>query len=158
MRRFVLLIASAMAAITLGVAGGQALAYFTTMGSGSGSASAASGSHILSVVAVVAGTPQGSLRPGGTGDIVLRVRNDNTTPVTIIGLSQNGRIVVTGGGSCTADNAAVAIVPSSTLSIQIAASTTTDVHIEGGAAMGLNSANTCQGAAFDIPVLLEVAG
>lgn len=157
MRRLALVVIGACLALTVGAAGGVALAWFTTTGSGSGTASVATSSYILSVETVTTATPSAMLTPGASADLVVRVRNDNATAVTITGLSQDGAVVVVDGGACTAANAAVSVAELSGLSIQIPATTTLDVHVPTAVAMGATADNGCQGKSFQIPVVLVVA-
>jgi hypothetical protein len=131
---------------------GAAFAYWELIGSGS--ASAASGSlGSLAVTAFSGGdAPSSSLLPGGSSDVVLRLNNTNAFAVTVTGISLNGTISATGGlGTCTTPG--VTVTFPSTPSIVV----TTGSHLidlSGAASLSLTAPNGCQGATFEIPVLI----
>lgn len=145
-RRVVLGLISALVALAVGIAGGMAFAYWTTTGRGSGSAVASGGTHALTVQTVSSGTPSNALHPGGSADLVLEVRNDNASPVTITGIEQVGTITVAGGGACTAAGAAVEVPTSTALSIAVAGNTTATVRLPERCRWGSTRTMTAKGA------------
>jgi hypothetical protein len=151
-----LLVAVAGAMILTGALAGGAYAYWTTHGTGSGTASV--GTPLNVTVEAASGTPSSLLAPGGSADLLVKLDNPNAYPVTIVGISQNlsGTVSVTGGTGCTAANAGVTVPTQAALNVSVAAGTGVVVHIPSGAAMSLGSASGCQGASFQIPVTLTV--
>jgi hypothetical protein len=141
----------AAAAILLSLGSGTAFAYFTS--AGTATASASTGTMLTVTVAATAGPPSALLYPGGTGDVALQVTNPNNYAVTLVS-------VVATGGTITASNGCsptgVSFTSQPSLSIPIAASATTQVHLSGAASMSSASANACQGATFSIPVTITV--
>jgi hypothetical protein len=96
------------------------------------------------------------LYPGGTADVMLQLKNPNPFPIVVTGIRQDGAVTVSGDAKCTADNAAITVPTATALSVVVAASTTADVHVPRGAAMGVDSANACQSRTFRIPVVVTV--
>lgn len=137
----------------LGLFGGTAYAYLSASGSGSGTATAGT----LQPVAITAtAAPTGTLLPGGSADLALKITNPNPFTVTLTGLSAGvGVVAVTGTAGCTAANATVSVTAKTGLAIPLAPGVNT-VHIVTGAAMGTHSASACQHATFSIPVKLTV--
>lgn len=145
------------AVAVLVVGGASALAYFRAVGSGSGSATSDT-AQAVTVQAVSSGAPAVTLIPGGTADLLVQVSNPNTFAVTIVGVSQNGNVSVIGGASCTSDpggNSGVSVPSQSALSVVVSSGTHV-VTIPNGAAMSASSASGCQGATFQVPVLITV--
>jgi hypothetical protein len=111
----------------------------------------------VTVAALTGGdAPSSSLRPGASADVVLRIQNVNPFPVTLVSVEG-------GPASITADLAhpgctttGVTFTDQTGLSVPIAASGTTLVHLPGAAAMSTASSNGCQGATFSIPVTTTV--
>jgi len=150
-RRIALL--STVALIACGVAGG-AYAYFVDTGSGQASASTGS-LQPVTVAALAGATPASSLLPGGTGDVVLRVSNPNAYAVTLTSVTGNGTITADAGHpSCTTTG--VTFTGQTGMSTTIAASSTMLVPLPGAASMSAASSNGCQGATFSIPVSITV--
>ena len=156
------------------MAGGTAYAYWTTTGTGSGTAQA----RVFTAPTVAAGTaPAGQLYPGLTadgsavgGDLVLSVSNSNPFPVTITGVSAGtGTITASGAlvvGAETQPQADAACQASSGVSIITKPSPSvtygTGTSIPAGAtnfavtvskvvSMSTASVNECQGATFTLP-------
>jgi hypothetical protein len=153
MRRFLTILAVAVVILTFGL-GVAAYAYFTSTGTGSGNASTGT----LQPVTVVnaAANPNSTLLPGGpAADVVLRVNNPNSRPVTLVSVTGNGTITADGSHSgCTTTG--VTFTNQTGLNVPIAASTTTVVHLAGAASMSAASLSACQGATFSIPVAITV--
>ena len=128
---------SALAAVTAAaLAGGTAYAYWSAGGSGSGAAA------------------NGTLVPGGSADVVLRVHNPNPGPIEIYSVTPNGTVTADAGHvGCTG---VTFTAPASPTGITVAADSTQLVHLAGAASMSLSSPSACQGATFHIPVTLTV--
>jgi hypothetical protein len=153
MKRRSLLIVAAIA-ILVGLGAGAAYGYFTS--SGNGTAVATTGTlKPVTLTAITGGdTPDSTLLPGRTADVILKIDNTNPIPVTITSITANGPITTTGPGTCAA--ASVTFTPPASPSISIPANTTQLVHLAGAAAMDPDADNSCQGASFDIPITIGV--
>lgn len=151
-RAHLLSIPTVVGALVLGVGASTAYAYFTSHGSGTGHGT--TGTLAVSVVAS-AGTPSSPLFPQGTADLTLTL-NSNASG-TIIGITQNGTLSVTGGsGGCTGANSGVSVPTNNTLSVPVTGGSGVVVHIANAASMSNTSNNGCQGATFSIPVTITV--
>ena len=129
--------------VSLGVGGGAAFAYFSaTGGYGSGHATIANGDQAITVATnATAGT---SLRPGGTGDLVITATNPNNRPVQITALTIGS---VTG---CTTPSVTLSS-PTTYLPVSIPANANSSrIDIAGALAMGAASSNDCQGKSLTI--------
>lgn len=147
-RRIVLVAGTVAAAMTLPT--GIAHAYLTTKGTGAGSAT----SGTISALTGLTATPSGTLIPGGTGALVVRVTNPNSLPVTVTTVSGNGSITATGAlGTCTSP-AVTLTTPTAGLPATIAPGATATITLTGAITMGTAAQSGCQGATFDVPVLL----
>ncbi len=147
------LIAGAMTLIVL-TAVGFVYAAWTTNGSGSGYAKAGS-SQVLSTVDVSASTGA-TLYPGVSGDVKLQISNPNPYAVRVTAVTGNGAITADAGHSgCTTTG--VSFTNQSSLTIDIAANSSTTTTLTGAASMSNASLNACQGATFTIPVSLTGA-
>ena len=82
---------------------GSAYAYFTSAGSGAGSAHTGTAQQVT-LVATTSGSALSNLTPGETADLRVQLNNPNSFSVTIVGISQNGPVTVVGGGGCTSDS------------------------------------------------------
>jgi predicted ribosomally synthesized peptide with SipW-like signal peptide len=144
------------AIVVAGLIAGGAFAYFHASGSGSGAATDGS-LQAVTVQAVASGSPNSTLVPGGTADLIVQVQNPNSIAVRITSIAQNesGTPVVMGGNGCTPANDGVTVTTETGLSISVAPGTQV-VDIAGAASMALSSASGCQGASFDLPVTLTV--
>ncbi len=141
-------------ALLLGLVGGAAWAFFTSTGTGSGTATVGSIQPVTLLAAT--GTPSSALQPGAHADLTLTVKNPNSYPVSITGLTQNGAPTVSGGTGCTAGNAGVTVPHQTGLNVGVTPGTAVVVHIPNGAAMSTTSASGCQGASFHFPVTITV--
>jgi hypothetical protein len=147
------LIFTAVTVLVMAVVG-LVYAAWTTNGSGSGYAKAGS-SQALTTVDVSA-TTAASLYPGTTGDVKLSISNPNPYAVRVTAVSGNGTITPDGSHSgCTTTG--VTFTNQSSLTIDIAANSSTTSTLTGAAAMSNASLNACQGATFTIPVSLTGA-
>ncbi|MFJ5957689.1 hypothetical protein ACIQC5_17245 [Paenarthrobacter sp. NPDC092416] len=134
---------------------GSAYAYWATIGAGSGSASNGT-MQTVTVDALVPGdSPQTSLVPGGTADVVLRVTNPNPHAVTVFAVNSNGTVTADAAhAGCTTTG--VTFTPPSALPATIPANTSLLLTLPGAASMDVTSVSACQGAQFHLPVTLEV--
>jgi hypothetical protein len=147
------LIAVSMTLIAM-TAVGFVYAAWTTSGSGSGYAKAGS-SQVLSTVDVSASTGA-TLYPGVSGDVKLQISNPNPYAVRVTAVTGNGAITADAGHpGCTTTG--VTFTNQSSLTIDIAANSSTTTTLTGAASMSNASLNACQGATFTIPVSLTGA-
>src|ERR1700731_94532 len=80
--------------LVVGLGGGTAYAFFTSSGSGSGSGTA--GSPLSVTVIEATGSAVNQLYPGASGDLLVKLNNPNSFPLTIVSVS--GNCAVTGAG------------------------------------------------------------
>ena len=147
----------ALVAVLITVAGaGLAHAYWTTTGQGTGSA--VNGTvQTVTLEAVVAGdAPSTTLVPGGTADLILRVRNPNSGPVTIHSVTANGAATADAAHpGCTTTGVSL-VAPTPPVGTVVAAGVTVLVHLPGAARMTTAALSACQGARFTLPITLTV--
>jgi len=111
----------------------------------------------VTVSAIVGGDTVGSmLVPGGTADVILRVNNPNTAAVTLVSVTGGPGSITADGGHPGCTTTGVTFTNQPSLSVAIAGSGTTLVHLAGAASMGAASSDGCQGATFFIPVSITV--
>jgi len=153
--------AGAVAVISLGA--GAAFAYWTNQGTGSGAVTTTGASSTVHVIAVTGGNdPSTRLAPGQTSELVLELSNLNAYPVTISSITQNGDVTPNGGtgpgAACSggAGGTTGVSVPSQAVSVVVASGGQVVVRIPAGASMNTSSASGCQGATFQIPVIVAV--
>ena len=151
------IVIGAIVVLALGLVASSAYGYFTTHGSGSGSARAGT---MLTVTVATAGTPSSPLLPGGTGDVVFSVTNPNSFPVSLVGVAfkTGGTITPDAGhaGCMTTDALPVVTlnVPSGDLPVSVAANTTVPIDLANAASMDVNATSNCQGAIFTVPITI----
>ena len=150
-RRFGARASVATIATGLILAAGIAFAAWTATGSGNGYAKAKTVSALTTVDVSTSTTAQ--LYRGGTGDVLVRVSNPNSFPVTVTGVSGSGTITSDKGAACNASTG-VTFTDTTGLSQAVAGGSTGDITLTGKAAMSSSSDNSCQGAIFTIPVTL----
>ena len=190
MVRYAVAVGSALAIIT---AGGIAWATWTNTATGT----AGAGAGTLTLTASAGSNPTNKLWPGVTagvtsgatagGDLVLSVTNNQSLPIKITSVTQNGAITQSGGSgtpACTSDtgtstnisalgNSGVyvsATAPagvggtttyttySGFTAVTVSANTSNvAVTIPNAVTMTSSSANGCQGATFSIPVVLGLS-
>jgi hypothetical protein len=141
-------------AVVVGIGSGLAWAYFSSRGAGSGGATVGT-AQAVTVLATTA-TPSTKLYPGTSADLVVEIKNPNSSAVTIVAVAGNGAVTPTGASGCTAANAGVAVANQTGLSTTVASGTDVTVHLPAAVAMSTASASSCQGASFQIPVSLTV--
>jgi hypothetical protein len=145
----------------LALFGGTAYAYFA--GSGTGSGRAALGKvGTVTLVAVVTTTPNSSLSPGHSADVLLKVKNPNPHAATLVKVTWTGGPITADAGHPSCTTTGVSFV-NWTGVISIPPDTATNgypegypVHLTGHATMSDASSNGCQGATFFIPVTITV--
>ncbi len=134
---------------------GLVYAAWTTNGGGSGYAKAGTAQDLTTVD--VSASTSATLYPGGpAGDVLIRISNPNSYPVTVTGVSGNGSITADAGHSgCTTTG--VTFTDQTGLNISVAANSSTAATLSGAASMSNASLNACQGATFTIPVTISGA-
>jgi hypothetical protein len=159
MRRRTLILV-AVIALVVGIGAGAAYAYWTTGGSGTGHAS---NGTMTTVTVATAGTPSSPLLPGGpAGDVTFSVTNNNSFPVSLVGVAfkTGGTIAFDGShtGCSTTDSSPVVTlnVPGGDLPISIAAGQTLPVDLASAVTMDVAATNNCQGATIYVPVTITV--
>ncbi len=153
MKRWTRVAIGAIAALTVGIGGGAAFAYFTSSGRGSGAASVGTPSPVTVLQAT--GTVTNKLYPGTTGDLLLTLDNPNPYAVTITSVGSSGAVTGSGGvGTCTVTG--VSVVTQSGLNVTVASGSSVSVVIPGAAEMGSTSDSGCQGATFQAPITITV--
>ncbi len=151
--RSYLLIMSAVGLI-IGLGSGVAYAYLTSSGSGTGSASIGTMQPVTLVSATVA--PSTLLLPGSTGDVTLKVNNQNSFAVTLVSVTGTGGTITADGGHPGCTTTGVTFTNQTSLNTSIPASTTATIDLPGAASMSTASSAGCQGATFFIPVTITV--
>jgi hypothetical protein len=151
-------VAALTGVLSLAIGAGTAYAYWASDGSGGGSAGAGD-METVTVEALVQGdTPASTLIPGGTADVVLRVKNPNPYSVQVYSVTNNGAASADNAHpSCTTTGVTFAGAPGPlTPAVSIAANSSTLVTLPGAASMDATSQSACQGATFHLPVTLAV--
>lgn len=162
--RTALIAAGCTTALVIGMVSTPALAYFTSGGTGAGTA-AGGILHPLGILPATTGTSTTPLFPGMRGDLILTVTNHNTQAVTLRRVFQAGAVRVQGGAGCTPDpgwpttlgNSGVSIPDTVTPAMVLNGGETREFMLPGAVSMGIISASGCQGASFQIPVRVEIS-
>ncbi|MCU1363403.1 MAG: hypothetical protein JWM55_1231, partial [Acidimicrobiaceae bacterium] len=149
----------AVVALVVGLGTGTAFAFFTTLGTGSGTASV--GTPLSVTVEQATGTVTNLLYPGASGDLKVTLDNPNSYPVTIVAIQGNGPVAVSSAGIGTCNTTGVAVVTQSGVSIPVASDANppnnpVSVVVSDGVSMDATSDSGCQGATFSVPVLVTV--
>lgn len=134
------------------LAGSVAFAAWTATGAGSGYAKASS-AQALTTVDVSASTVA-TLYPGATGNVLLRIANPNSYPVTVTDVAGSGAIDSDAVAACDASTG-VTFTNQTGLSLNVPASGAATFTLTGSVAMSNSSHTSCQGAIFTIPVTLS---
>jgi hypothetical protein len=152
-RRILSIPVLALVALVL-VLAGTAAAYFTAEGDGQGDASTTT----LEDLIVTAGTATNALHPGGTADAVLVVENPNPFAVAIVAIVAGEGDVVADGTDCEQSDVSFVAPAQSTIDELdlLEPDSSTTITLPGAVAMGTGSDSGCQGAAFEVPVTVEV--
>ena len=136
-----------------------AVAYFTSHGSGTATASVGSTQKVM----INAGTATTALFPGGSADVALTISNPNTIPVHINSLASD---TSQGSGGFSADGSHSGCnVSSLTFTAQTnggsgwtvpakvgATNGSLSLDLAGAISMSANAVNACQGASFNVYV------
>ena len=149
------MLTGALVAAVLGLGSGWAYAYVNSTGSGAGVAAVAQDPPLTMVAAT--GTPDSLLFPGHSADLTMTLDNPNDFALQIISIAPDPArpVTATGGeGECT--NTGVAVVAQTGLDVLVASGNGVVVHLPQAVSMGTNSESGCQGATFDVPVLISV--
>ncbi len=94
--------------------------------------------------------------PGCTADLILRVKNPNTRPVTVYSVAANGAVTADAAHvGCTTTGVSL-VAPTPPIGIAVAAGATQLVQLPNAARMTTASLSACQGATFTVPVTLTV--
>jgi hypothetical protein len=145
-----------LAAVAALVVTGILLAAWSTSGSGTGYAKAGTASALTLNDASASTTAD--LYPGASGTVKLSVTNPNSFPVRITAVSKQaaGTITSDKGAACNASTG-VTFTNQSGLTLDLAANTTSTFTLANAVSMSNASDNSCQGAAFTIPVDVTAA-
>ncbi len=142
--------AATVGVTTLGLVGGVAYAAWSV--SATGSSQASSGTPVTGTVTVA--TPVASLYPGGATPVYFTVTNPNSFPVTYTAASF-GTVSVDNATACPVSNVTVT---NQTVSISLAANTTSTVQSPAGAiSMASAAPDGCQGRTFTVATTLSGA-
>ena len=144
----------AAALLVLLAAVGAGIAAWSTNGSGTAYAKAATAGAVT--LSDASASTSGDLYPGGTGALKVKVTNPNTFPVQITAVSGNGSITSDGAAACNASHG-VTLTNQTGLSLSLAAGATTVFTLAGAVSMSNSSDTSCQGAVFSIPVTVTAA-
>jgi hypothetical protein len=153
--RLLSLLLGAVLALTAGLGSGASFAYWTTTGTGLGAATTGTPQAVTLVKAT--GTIADQLVPGGTADLLVALTNPNSFPVTITGIEQRigpGLDVDASVAGCIVTG--VTVAPQPALTLHVAGRDTAEVIVPDAASMSLASDSDCQGATFQIPVIVTV--
>ncbi|MFJ4026621.1 hypothetical protein ACIPWF_06665 [Paenarthrobacter sp. NPDC089989] len=148
---------TAAATIALCILGGvgSAYAYWATTGAGKGSATNGTLQNVTVVALLGGDTPQNSLIPGGTADVIVRATNSNPYAVTVIGVTPNGAVSADASHpGCTTTG--VTLTPTLPQQRTIPANSSVLLTLPNAASMSTASLSACQGSLFSVPVTLEV--
>jgi hypothetical protein len=151
-RRSAIIAAGVAAAMMFG---GSAYAFFTTTGSGTGTAKLGQGATVKSVAATAT---SGLVHPSTTYKGTLHLTFTSTVNAKVTGVARDpGRaITVTGGlgGTPACTGSVITVSPATGLNINLTANTPLTTSIPGVVAMAIDAPNSCQGAVFTVPVIL----
>jgi hypothetical protein len=133
------------------VATGIGIAAWSTSGSGTGYAKAASSSALT--LGDASAATSADLYPGADGSVKIRVGNPNPYPVKVTSVAQQASSTITSSAGAACDNSTgVTFSAQSGLAIAIGASSTETISVPGAVHMSNASDDSCQGATFSIPV------
>ncbi len=144
--------AGLLAILTSCVSLGSAAAYTYFIAAGNGAASVRASATQAVTVSATTGSPAAPLLPGGSSDVTLTLTNPNAFSVTLVKVTGSGTIAASNGCRPTG----IRFVDQRSLSVTIAARSTTRIALPGAAVMTSASPHSCQGATFSIPVTVTV--
>ena len=148
--------AALLAAVAAAGIGTAAIAYWSEPGAGA--ASVSTGNLDIEVEAIAGGdAPEAQLAPGGTGEVILRIRNPNAFSVELVTVEEIGPAIVDAAPEACAvpDVGLVAPVASVVPAIVLEPGSTL-VRLPDAVEMGTSSSSGCQGATFELPVRVTV--
>jgi hypothetical protein len=156
-RRLVARTAAATITLCLATGVGGAYAYWATVGAGSGAATNGTMAAISVEAYVSAGSPQGTLVPGGTVDVAVRALNPNSFPVQVYAIRGNGGATADANYPACTTTGVKFVDPVAPLNptVSIPANSSILITLPNAAAMSTASSSGCQGATFSLPVTLE---
>jgi hypothetical protein len=133
--------------------GSVAFAWWTASGTGQGYAKAET------LVAIdtldVSGIVTADLHPGGTGDVLIRIRNQNTFPVDVTNIAATSAPYTTPTDAACDASGSVTWVADQAGTWTVPAAGTLDVTLANNVAMdGPSAVDACQGEVFAIDVAL----
>jgi len=129
-----------------------ATAFGFWLGTGHGAGAAGTSALSVNLVALAGGdTPATALLPGSSAEVIVKVNNPTSLPLTLTSVTANGS-VTTGQAGCSAS--VVTFTNQTGLSTPLAAHSATLVHLPGAATMSTAAASACQGATFTVPVTI----
>lgn len=152
LRRNGLKIAVGVAATSL-LGTGIAYAYWSSEGAAASSAGTAT--LTITAPALSGETPNSTLYPGGSADVIVKLSNPNSFPVQIVSITATGDAQAHNGCSPTGVHF-VPPVDFSAPQFSLAANQSTVLHLAGAMSMTTDSASTCQGQTFSLPVTVTV--
>lgn len=136
--------------VASGFGAGAAYAYFTGSSSGAGSGTT------NTLAAVTAVSFQGGdavttpLLPGGTGDVIMRVLNSNSYPVTLVGVTA-GAITSSDPSHCPVSGNFTFNGPTNLpITINAGPSSSQLIDLQGAASLSISAPSACQGVTFTI--------
>lgn len=100
----------------------------------------------------------GVLLPGGTADLIVVVRNDSTTPLTVLAVVQAGGASVARRGECASTAGLMTVLPTQEIGVRVPARTTRTVRVAKAAFLSRQANLECSGIEFHVPVALTLAG
>jgi hypothetical protein len=134
---------------------GAVYAAWTVNGTGDAYAKAKGAPTALTTVNVSATTPA-TLYPGATGDVLIRIKNDNDYQVRVTTITGNGAITPDAGHSSCNAAASVTFDNQTGKTIDVpGGGGETEVTLSGAAHMSNAANDACQGATFTVPVSLS---
>lgn len=156
-RRLAARTAAATVALSIATGAGGAYAYWATIGAGSGAATNGSMATVTIEALVAGDSPQGTLVPGGTADVVARASNPNGFAVQVFAISSNGAATADANHPGCTTTGVTFVDPAAPLTpaVTIPANSSVLITLPGAAAMSTASSSGCQGATFSLPVTLE---
>ena len=153
------LAALAVVVFVVAALGGRAYAYWTATGEGSTAAvvavldAPATPGSVLPPDSLASAAP---LVPGGDGDLVLVLRNPNAFDVTLMSITSGTQPVTSDTAGCIGADV-VALDPTlAAPATLLPAGVTVTVRLTAAVHMAARAPSVCQGAAFTIPVQVEV--
>jgi hypothetical protein len=156
-RKLSVLAAIGVPLLALG-AGGAAWAAWGIQGSGSSRAQA--GTAVPLNVSSATISPTTRLYPGGTADMLIKVRNDNHFPVTISFVVRTSKPITVDSGHAACPVAVLDTTEADDtfdVSWHLTAGQEQTFTLPNALVMAASAPNACQGASFAIPITITAA-